>query len=142
MNIHYSLMLLHYKIHDAFIKPGGQLKQFGIKPGFTVVDYGCGPGRYLETAVSLVGESGLVYAADISETAIKHVNSQINSANFHNVIPILLETGNDTIPSGCADVVYALDMFHRVEDPALFLKDIHEIIKKGCMFYLEDGHQS
>lgn len=142
MNIHYNLMILQYKIHDAFKKPGSQLKQFGIKPGFTVVDYGCGPGRYVETAASLVGKSGLVYAADISEIAIKHVKRRIISGNFHNVIPILLGTGKDTIPSGCADVVYALDMFHRVDDPVLFLKCIREIIKKDGMLYLEDGHQS
>ena len=142
MNIHYNLMILHYRIHDTFIKPGSQLKQFGIKPGFTVIDYGCGPGRYIETAASLVGESGLVYAADISETAIKHVKSRIISGNFHNVIPILLGTGENAIPSGCADVVYALDMFHRVDDPVLFLKSIREVIKKNCMLYLEDGHQS
>ena len=142
MDIHYNLMILHYKIHDAFIKPGSQLKQYGIKPGFTVVDYGCGPGRYIETAASLVGESGLVYAADISDIATKHVKDRIISGNLHNVIPVLLETEENIIPSGCADVVYALDMFHRVNDPVLFLKGIREIIKKGCMLYLEDGHQT
>jgi hypothetical protein len=38
-------------------------------------------------------------------------------------------------------VVYALDMFHRVDDPVTFLKNIRKIIKKDCLFYLEDGHQ-
>lgn len=135
-------MLLHYKILDVFIKPGDQLKQFGIKPGFTVIDYGCGPGRYLETAVSLVGKSGLVYAVDISEVAIKHVKGRINSGNFHNVIPVLLGPEENTIPIDCADMVYALDMFHRVDDPVSFLKSIRRMIKRGCLLYLEDGHQS
>jgi cyclopropane fatty-acyl-phospholipid synthase-like methyltransferase len=142
MNIGYNLMILQYKIQDTFRKPGGKLKQFGIEPGFTAVDYGCGPGRYIEAAVSLVGKSGLVYAADISEVGIHHVKKRVASISINNVIPILLGSGKDTIPSGCADVVYALDMFHHVDDPVTFLKSIREIIKKGCLFYLEDGHQS
>ena len=134
MNIGYNLMVLEYMIRDRFHKPGGVLKQFGIAPGLTVVDYGCGPGRYIEAAASLVGEAGLIYAADISETGIRCVKKRIVKNGLKNVTPVLLEPSNITIPDGCADVVYALDMFHRVDDPAQFLKDIRRI---GICFTLK-----
>lgn len=141
MNIWYDLMVLEYKIRDRFNKPGAILNQFVIKPGFTIVDYGCGPGRYLDTAAFLVGEKGLVYAADISEVGLEHAKKRIATKGLKNIIPILLEPGEKTIPDACADIVYALDMFHLVDDPAPFFENVHRLAKKDCLFYLEDGHQ-
>ncbi|PIE62964.1 MAG: hypothetical protein CSA25_02630 [Desulfobacter postgatei] len=46
-----------------------------------------------------------------------------------NVIPVLLGDQANIIQDHSADVVYALDMFHQVDDPAGFLADIHRIIK-------------
>ena len=112
------------------------MKQFGIIPRITFVDYGCGPGRYLEMAASLVGEAGLIYGEDISDIAIKHVKRRIAAAGLNIVVPVLLEPGNSTIPEGCADVVYSIDMFHHIDDPAPFLENIRRVIKKGCLFYL------
>jgi ubiquinone/menaquinone biosynthesis C-methylase UbiE len=134
-------MVLEYKIRDHRSKPGDILKMFGIKPGFTVVDYGCGPGRYLETASSLAGDTGLIYAADISEVGLKHAKKRIETLGLTNVVPVLLEGKKNVIPDCCADVVYALDMFHLIDDPEPFLANIRRIIKKDCFFYLEDGHQ-
>jgi tRNA A58 N-methylase Trm61 len=37
---------------------------FGIQQGMTVVDYGCGPGRYTVEFVRLVGPEGKVYSDD------------------------------------------------------------------------------
>jgi ubiquinone/menaquinone biosynthesis C-methylase UbiE len=141
MSLWYNLMVLEYKLRDRHNKPGEILRQFGIKPGFTVVDYGCGPGRYLEVASSLVGETGLVYAADISEVGIKHARKRVASLGLKNIITVLMEDKKIDIPDGCADVVYALDMFHLVDDPEPFLANIRRIVKQNSLFYLEDGHQ-
>jgi Methylase involved in ubiquinone/menaquinone biosynthesis len=124
-----------------FQETGAILNQFGIKPGFTVVDYGCGPGRYLEAAVSLVGENGFVYAADISEVGIEYTKKRIATKKLHHVVPVLLEPDKIIIPDACADLVYALDMFHRIDDPVLFFESVRRIVKKGGLFFLEEGHQ-
>jgi len=44
-------------------------KTFGISEGMTVIDYGCGPGRYTTEFAKIVGEKGKVYAVDIHEMA-------------------------------------------------------------------------
>lgn len=142
LNLWYKLMVLEYKLRDRKSKPGEIVERFGLQPGFTAVDYGCGPGRYLETASYLVGDGGLVYAADISEVGILYAKKRIGELGLKNVIPVILEENRNVIPDHCADVVYALDMFHLVDDPVSFLANIHRIIKKGCLFYLEDGHQT
>lgn len=141
-NLMYRLMVLTYNIQDLFSKPGDVLLHFEIKNGDTVVDYGCGPGRYIKKASELVGENGKVYAADIHDIAIRNVIKSIKHHKLKNVIPVQLTTDTGAIPESSADVVYALDMFHQVKEPAEFLLSIHRIIKSDGFLYLEDGHQS
>lgn len=137
----YNLMVTSYRVEDFFHKPGKQLLDFGIRKGDTVVDYGCGPGRYLKTASDLVGPGGRVYAADISLIAMDHVQKKIRHERLSNIIPYLIEDNACGIPGGCADVAYALDMFHRVEDTEAFFGELRRILKDSGALYLEDGHQ-
>lgn len=135
-------MVWFFMIKDMFGKPEGRLDDFAIPRGAVVVDYGCGPGRYIRKASELVGPDGLVYAADISSMAIDIVRKKIEKNNLDNVVPVLLGDGSPAVADHCADIVYALDMFHQIEDPAAFLADIHRITKKDGVLFLEDGHQS
>jgi ubiquinone/menaquinone biosynthesis C-methylase UbiE len=52
---------------------------FGIREGMTVVDYGCGPGRYTTRSARLVGERGKVYAVDVQELALETVKQKIKT---------------------------------------------------------------
>lgn len=110
--------------------------------GWTVVDYGCGPGRYLRKASALVGPRGRVYAADVSEVAVGAARGRIARQGLRNVVVMRIEDGKSRIPSACADLVYALDMFHAVRDPSAFLREIRRIVKPKGRLILEDGHQS
>ncbi len=47
-DIAFKLMSCIFKLKDAFYPHGERVSNFGIKEGFTVIDYGCGPGRYLK----------------------------------------------------------------------------------------------
>ena len=138
----YRLMVWTMNLEDLFKKPGGKLDAFGIGKGQTVVDYGCGPGRYLAKASGLAGETGKVYAADISPTALKYAKKRIARAGLQNVFAVPIENNAADIEAHRADVIYALDMFHAVEDPVPFFGILRGIVKDGGLLYLEDGHQS
>jgi ubiquinone/menaquinone biosynthesis C-methylase UbiE len=46
-DLSYRLMVALFKLGDAvYPTVARRTRGFGIKPGMTVVDYGCGPGRY------------------------------------------------------------------------------------------------
>jgi len=68
---HFKLMSFGYKFRDFFLPRMNVLKEAGIKPGFHVLDYGCGPGGYIIAAAELVGKSGKIYALDIHPLAIQ-----------------------------------------------------------------------
>ena len=130
-----------FSIWGIFASPGKKLKKFGIKPGDTVIDFGCGPGNYIKEASLLAGDNGLVYAADIHELAIKSINKKIAKYNLANVKTVLVKDYKCGIADNTADVIYALDMFHMVKQPDIFLKEMHRMLKKNGRLVIEDGHQ-
>ena len=70
-NFDFQFMSCGYKFRDFFLPRKNILEQVGIKPGFHVLDYGCGPGSYLIPLAELVGMSGKIYALDIHPLAIQ-----------------------------------------------------------------------
>lgn len=137
----FKLMNLSFKLRDIFGHPDKKLAAFGIKEGFTVIDYGCGPGRYLQRASELVGPGGKVYAADVHELAVEHAREIIRQNSLPNVETVQLNGYICPLDDETADMVYALDMFHMVSKPEPFLREIHRLLKKKSTLIIEDGHQ-
>ena len=127
----FRIMTLMYKVVDAlYPSVGRRVKGFGLEKGSTVVDYGCGPGRYAIRFADLVGEEGKVYAVDIHPLAIEAVKKKIAERNLTNVEPVLAQGYDSTLPDGVADVVCAIDMFWAIRNPTEFLGELRRITKK------------
>jgi ubiquinone/menaquinone biosynthesis C-methylase UbiE len=137
----YRMMVWTFRVADFLFPKHNRLSDFGIKPGFVVVDYGCGPGRYLAEASKLVGPTGRVYAVDIHELAIQDVERLKTKLNLTNVVPVLAQGYSCAVPDHTVDLIYALDMFHGVKDPLALLVEFHRIAKPQGILILEDGHQ-
>jgi ubiquinone/menaquinone biosynthesis C-methylase UbiE len=140
-NLAFRIMSLEFKL-TGFARPtDNYITEFGIKPGSVIIDYGCGPGRFIRKASELVGPDGTVYAVDIHELAIKAVNKIINKYGLRNVSPLVTNGYSVDIPDNSADLIYALDMFHMIKDTKSFLTELHRIVKKDGISIIEDGHQ-
>ncbi len=137
----FRLMKLFFKIYYFFKPVDNYINTFGIKPGFVVIDYGCGPGEYIKKASELVGDKGLIYAVDIHELAIASVEKRIKKYALNNVKPILTDGKTVEIDTSAADLIFAIDMFHMVKDTIGFLKELNRIGKPGSILIIEDGHQ-
>jgi len=142
-DLSFKTMTLFFYVID-FIYPyiDKRVKKFGIKPGMTVVDYGCGPGRYTTRFAKIVGEQGKVFAVDIHELAVGAVKKKIDKYGLQNVKAILADGYDSTLPDEIADVVCAIDMFHVIENPTEFMAELKRIIKKDGLLIIDDGHQS
>ena len=119
-----------------------RVQKFGIQPGMTVVDYGCGPGRYTTSFAHLVGDRGRVFAVDIHELAIEAVKKRIQKQGLKTVTPVLAKGYDSGIPDGVADIVCAIDMFFGINDPSAFLKELRRITDPEGFLIIDDGHQS
>jgi ubiquinone/menaquinone biosynthesis C-methylase UbiE len=135
-------MTLLFRLVDFFFPHvGKRARRFGIEEGMTVVDYGCGPGRYATRFADLVGDKGKVYAVDIHELAIEAVNRKVRKRNLRNIEPVLAQGYDSAVPDGVADVVCAIDMFFIIKKPAEFLGELRRIAKAEGTLVIDDGHQ-
>jgi len=128
-------------IRDIFFPVEKKLDQFNIEKGFIIVDFGCGPGSFVEYASRLVGNSGMVYAVDIHPLAIKEIKKKVERNGLENVIPVLSTGYPVDIGDHSVDVIYALDMFHHIQDAGGFLKELHRLLKPNGTLFIESGHQ-
>jgi ubiquinone/menaquinone biosynthesis C-methylase UbiE len=135
-------MMKLFFIFYYFFKPAiKKLRKFGILPGTTIIDYGCGTGACIKAASELAGPSGIVYAVDVHEMAIEAVGKLVKKYNLTNVRTILTDGKRSDIKDDTADLIYALDMFHMVKETDVFLKELCRITKPNGILILEDGHQ-
>ncbi len=134
----YSLFI---SLRDAFASVSKRIDGFGIENGSTVVDFGCGPGSYIERASQIVGDAGKVYAVDVHPLAIRSIKEKVRKKKLANVVPVLSTGYPVDIDSQSVDVIYALDMFHHVKDAGGFLRELHRLLKPGGTLFIESGHQ-
>ena len=127
-NFHFKFMSFCFKFRDFFLPRKRILKEVGIKPGFHVLDYGCGPGSYVIAAAELVSKSGKIHALDIHPLAIQAVQSIASKNQLTNVETICsdFKTG---LPDSSVDVVLLYDTLHTLSDPKRVLEELHRVLK-------------
>jgi ubiquinone/menaquinone biosynthesis C-methylase UbiE len=138
-NFDFKFMSLGYKFRDLRLPRLNILKEVGIKPGFHVLDYGCGPGSYIIPLAQLVGESGKIYALDIHPLAIRKVQDIASKKQLTNVETILsdCQTG---LPDNSLDVLPLYDIFHHLSGPDGVLRELHRILKPDGILSFSDHH--
>lgn len=138
-NFDFKFMSVGYKFRDFFLPRKNILKEVGIKPGFQVLDYGCGPGGYIVPLAKLVGESGKVYALDIHPLAVQKVQDIASKKQLINVETILSDCKTG-LPDKSLDVVLLYDAFHHLSDPATILEELYRVLKPDGILSLSDHH--
>ena len=138
-NFDFQFMSVGYKFRDLRLPRKNILEEVGVKPGFQVLDYGCGPGSYIAPLAKLVEESGKVYALDIHTLAIQKVQDIALKKRLENVETILsdCQTG---LPDNTLDAVLLYDAFHHLSDPNGVLKELHRVLKPDGILSFGDHH--
>lgn len=70
---------------NILLNPEKALKEIGLRAGDTLLDIGCGEGRFSIPAAKIVGDNGRVYAIDISEEAINTLKEEIKKKDIRNI---------------------------------------------------------
>jgi len=138
-NLDFRFMSLTYKFRDFFLPRNNILKEVGIKSGFIVLDYGCGPGSYIIHLAELIGKSGKIYALDIHPLAIQRIQRIASRKQLMNVETICsnCKTG---LPDNSVDVAILYDTLHTLSEPNEVLEELHRILKPNGILSLSDHH--
>jgi len=117
-NVAFNMMSLMFKAVDVVRPSDALLDEIGIKAGYTVLDFGCGPGRYEPSLSGQVGPSGTVCVDVALLFDIFHMLSE--------PLKVLAELHRVLKPSG----LLACSIDHMSEEEAL------EHIVATCLFEL------
>jgi ubiquinone/menaquinone biosynthesis C-methylase UbiE len=138
-NIGFCLMSFTFKVRDLFAPRIKILNEVGIKPGYKILDYGCGSGSYINILADMVGKSGKIYALDINPLAVHTVQRIIAKNQLANVETILsgCETG---LPDESMDVALLYDVLHDLNDPDKIFGELHRVLKSDGILSVGDHH--
>ena len=111
------------------------LREIELKTSNTLLDIGCGEGRFSISASEIVGDNGKVYAIDISKEAINSLEEKIKKKNIRNIETFIgdiikkLPIKNDSI-----DIYLMSNILHGLvinKEVGSTLKETYRILKQG-----------
>lgn len=129
---------------DEWQQPDRVVADVGLTPGMAIADIGCGTGYFAFRLAKVVGDTGTVFAVDISQEALDAVSDRVRAESWANARVVRSEPTDTTLPPGSLDAAFVCDVFHEMpEDQRLPLaRSIVESLKPGGLFYLIDYRKS
>ena len=129
-----------FKLVDLFGGPKRYLRKVPLKQGMTVVDYGCGQGRYTIPMARLVGPAGKVFAVDIQPLATSMVKRMAEREHLANIEVVLVDSYITGIGDSTVDLVLLSDTLHMIEDCNELFIEIHRMLKQEGILFMNPGH--
>lgn len=123
---------------DAFEHRHQIVKAVGLKPGMTVADVGAGTGLFTRLFAPLVGREGKVYAVDIAEKFVRHVEKTARDAGLKNVVGVVCDQQSVRLPPNSIDLAFICDTYHHFEYPQKTMESIHRALRPGGQVVLID----
>ena len=124
-------------IRSVFCDPYKLLRMAGLKRGQKVLEVGCGPGFFTIPAAKIVGEEGVVYAADVHPLAIERVKEKIEREGMKNVKPMLANASDTGLPDQSIDLAFIFGLRYIAGGLENVITEIHRILKPGGVLSFE-----
>ncbi len=102
-----------------------------VQTGWRVADIGAGTGFFTKMFAAEVGDSGWVYALEISPRFVEHIRNELDAAGIRNVSPVLTSSRFARLPPRDVNLVFICDTYHHFEFPEETLASIHSALVPG-----------
>src|SRR5436190_18478552 len=105
------------------------LAKLKLKPGNIVADIGAGSGVFEAPLAHAVSPGVKVYAVDIEQGLVDHVNQRAAELKLTNVQGVLGKFTDPNLPVRTIDLALINDVLHHIEDRATYLKNLAGYLK-------------
>lgn len=109
-----------------------------LKPGFSVLDVGCGPGTITADLAARVAP-GSVTAVDQVADVLGEARTEVQQRNLSNVSFGTADVHNLEFPDDAFDVVHAHQVLQHVADPVRALREMRRVCAPGGVVAVRDA---
>jgi ubiquinone/menaquinone biosynthesis C-methylase UbiE len=109
----------------------------GVRPGMVIGEVGAGHGYFTFKLSQRVGESGKIYANDISRSALKYLKDRCAREGITNIETVLGEVENPLLPRDL-DMVFIVNAFHDLARPVELLNNLSLSLKPEALVVILD----
>ncbi len=103
----------------------------GLRPGLEVADIGTGTGVFTLEMAPILGTSGRLYAVDIHDYFLDHVEAAARKAGLSNVEMILATHDSSALPPNSIDLAFVCQVYHHIEQPGPYLLTLWNALRPG-----------
>ncbi len=121
---------------DEWQQPERIMDSIGVDTGMVIGEPGAGDGYFTFKLAKRVGSAGKIYANDIVEGKLASLRRQSEVQGIKNITTILGEVEDPLFPDGNMDMIVMMYVFHDLEKPEIFLRNLISDLKPGGMLYL------
>ncbi|MFV2065884.1 MAG: class I SAM-dependent methyltransferase [Pirellulales bacterium] len=100
-----------------------------LKSGMAAADIGAGTGVFTRPFAPKVGPDGKVYAVDITQKFLDHIEKTCREKKLENVECILCSDTSTKLPTESIDVAFICNTYHHFEYPYKMLASIHQSLR-------------
>ena len=125
-------------LRDFWQKPDQVLEALGPLEGLAVADIGCGEGYFTLRLLSLVGDTGKVYATDIQQEVLDTLERRIPEEYRSRVELIHSDAKGIGIP-GRVDLILLVQVLGEVQQRGEFLRQIRELMHQNTRLAIIDS---
>lgn len=104
-----------------------------IGEGSGVADIGAGSGWFTVRAARRVGERGAVYAVEINEEFLRHIERRAAEEKLTNVRAVVGKEDDPTLPPASVDAVLILKTYHEIAQPVRLLRNLRPALRRGAL---------
>ena len=116
---------------DEYSRPEEVVRALAFREGEVVADIGSGTGYFTLRFARAVGESGRVYAVDVSPDMVRHLNRRLRDEAVRNVVSVLADPDDPLLPDDSVDRFVIVNTWHHVEARAGYLEKLKRMLRPG-----------
>jgi len=132
------ILMLEREERAGFQKPDEVMRTLAFRPGERVADVGAGSGYFTIPVTRAVGPSGVVWAIDIFQEMLDHIEERLAVENIENVRLQKVTREDPMLPAGGVDTILLIDMLHYVQDRGGFARKLRAGLAPGGRVVLVD----
>jgi ubiquinone/menaquinone biosynthesis C-methylase UbiE len=124
-------------VRDKWHQPEKVMDLVGVRPGMIIGEVGAGHGYFTFKLSQRVGESGKIYANDISRSALRYLRDRCDREGITNIETISGEVMDPLLPKAL-DMIFIVNAFHDLAKPVKLLNNLSQSLKPDAPVVILD----